>query len=566
MTDSPGHAPDSDRSARPLAGRARAALAVVAGRAAGATARRLHLGGGTSLPGLVASRIDPDIAVYLGAQLCHGSAVVTGTNGKTTTSGLLAYTLRDAGLRVWRNREGANLLRGVTAALVIRAEPHGRLRRGGNAAAVFEVDEAAFPRVVAELRPRAIAITNLFRDQLDRYGEVDTVAERWRAALAAAPAGAGLALNADDPAIAALGDDFPGAVLYYGVEDVSDAGGGREAAGEVIDTRTCPRCHAPLTYALRFYSHIGHWACPGCGYARPTPAVRARAVAPEGLDGSRFQLETPDGAAAVTLPLPGLYNVYNGLAATAAGLLMGADPAAARRALERFVPAFGRAERIQVGDREVRLLLAKNPTGLNEVLRAMALAGARAGAVGAPGGHPARLHLFLLLNDHAADGHDVSWIWDADFERVASLAQTIVVGGTRAADLAVRLKYAGVLGAPTAKMGCTTEGTENGVEHRGHGGRTSENEGSSVSSCAFSGPSASFASSAVSSGTETPAPERPIGVAVEPDVARALDLALANVPSGETLYVIPTYTAMLAVRGELERRGYVPRYWEAVDG
>jgi UDP-N-acetylmuramyl tripeptide synthase len=560
--------PIRDGNTHPLTARARAALAVVVGRAAGATARRLHLGGGTSLPGLVASRIAPDIVAYLGAQLCHGSAVVTGTNGKTTTSGLLAYTLRDAGLRVWRNREGANLLRGVTAALVIRAEPHGRLRRGGNAAAVFEVDEAAFPRVVAELRPRAIVVTNLFRDQLDRYGEVDTVAERWRAALAAAPAGAGLALNADDPAIAALGDGFPGTVLYYGVDDVGeDDATGREAAGEVIDTRTCPRCHAPLTYARRFYSHIGHWACPACGYTRPTPAVRARAVAPEGLVGTHFQLETPDGAAAVTLLLPGLYNVYNSLAAVAAGRLMGANLAATRRALERFVPAFGRAERIQVGDREIRLLLAKNPTGLNEVLRALALtgAGARAGAAGADDGRPARLHLFLLLNDRAADGHDVSWIWDADFERVASLAQSIVVSGTRAADLAVRLKYAGVLGVHAES---TKKVTENVSEHGGHGRSSSETEGTSVSSVSSrecSGPFASFASSAVSPVSMPPAPERPIGVAVEQDVARALDLALANVPAGETLYVVPTYTAMLAVRGELERRGYVPRYWQAVD-
>jgi UDP-N-acetylmuramyl tripeptide synthase len=523
-----------------LAARARAAAAIVAGRMAGATARRLRLGGGTSLPGLVASRIAPDIVAYLGAQLRHGSAVVTGTNGKTTTSGLLAYILRDAGLRVWRNREGANLLRGVTAALVIRAKPHGRLRRNGDAAAVFEVDEAAFPRVVAELRPRVITVTNLFRDQLDRYGEVDTVAERWHAALAAALDGPALALNADDPAIAALGDGFRGTVLYFGVEDLGGAAdAGRETAGETIDTRTCPRCHAPLTYAMRFYSHIGHWACPACGYARPTPAVRARAVTPAGLEGSHFQLETPDGAVEVTLPLPGLYNVYNSLAAAAGGHLMGANLDATRRALARFVPAFGRAERIQVGDREVRLLLAKNPTGLNEVLRALA-------AASAPSAQPPRLHLFLLLNDHAADGHDVSWIWDADFERVVGLAQTIVVGGTRAADLAVRLKYAGVpraraAGTPTTAVALALAPASGSAEPL------------------------SPAAAGVALAETTAPPERPMSVTVEPEVARALDCALANVPAGGTLYVVPTYTAMLAVRGELERRDFVPRYWETVD-
>jgi UDP-N-acetylmuramyl tripeptide synthase len=482
-------------------GRARAALAVVAGRAAGAGARRLRVGAGTSLPGLVAARLDPAITAHLGAQLKRGSVLVTGTNGKTTTSGMLAYALRDAGLRVWRNREGANLLRGVTTSLVIRAEPNGALRRDGDAAAVFEVDEAALPAVLAALAPRAVVVTNLFRDQLDRYGEVDTVAARWRAALAAAPAGVALALNADDPAVAALGDGFAGRVEYFGVDELP-AAAARTAAGEVIDTRTCPRCGAPLAYARRAYSHLGLWACPACGLARPAPAVRALGVEAAGLGGARLGLATPEGTEPVALRVPGLYNVYNALAAAAAARLMGAPPAAIRDGLGRFAPAFGRAERIAVDGREVCLLLSKNPTGLNEVLRALA-------ATGPAGGAPARHDLLLLLNDRPADGEDVSWIWDADFERLRDLARALVVGGARAADLAVRLKYAGV---------------------------------------------------AVAAGDAPPAP--PV---VERDIARALDAALARTPAGATLYVVPTYTAMLAVRAELERRGYAPRYWETAD-
>jgi lipid II isoglutaminyl synthase (glutamine-hydrolysing) len=302
----------------------------------------------------------------------------------------------------------------------------------------------------------------------------------------------------------------------------------------VIDTRTCPRCRAPLDYAQRFYSHVGHWACPACGYARPAPRVRARDVQPAGLDATRFVLETPGGVAEVTLALPGLYNVYNALAAAAAGHLMGASLDATVKALRRFTPAFGRAERILVDGRQVRLLLAKNPTGLNEVLRALSSAGSVSGPEPGPG-----RHLFLLLNDHAADGEDVSWIWDADFERVAGLACSVVVGGTRAADLAVRLKYAGVPMTLDAGAGDAADG----------GGRPDRNAAID----------AADASGAASPGGGA------IPVTVESNVARALDAALANVPPGETLYVVPTYTAMLAVRAELERRGFAPHYWETAD-
>ncbi len=466
----------------------RASAAIATGRAASTALRRLRLGGGTSLPGLVARYIDPDLTRYLGKQLRHGSFVVTGTNGKTTTSGLVAYVLRDAGMQVWRNREGSNLARGVATALIARSRLSGKLRDGGDAAFVFEVDEAAFPQVVADLRPRAITITNLFRDQLDRYGEVDTVAERWRIALARLPGDTTLLLNADDPAVAALADARPDGspVIYYGVDEAPPAEEGPERV-EVVDTRTCPRCRHPLDFTLRFYSHVGHWACPSCGFARPTPQVHASAITFDGLEGSQFTLSTPEGTVQARVGLPGLYNVYNALAAAAVGTLAGARLASIVAALGRFTPAFGRAERIEVDGRTAHLLLAKNPTGLNEVLRALAREGHR---------H----HMLLILNDRSADGEDVSWIWDADFEQVANLAASLTVSGMRAYDLAIRMKYAGVT------------------------------------------------------------PE-----IVEPDIGAALTSALARVPQGETLYIVPTYTAMLAVRGELERRGYVPHYWEQED-
>jgi UDP-N-acetylmuramyl tripeptide synthase len=408
---------------------------------------------------------------------------------------------------------------------VIRAEPNGHLRRAGNAAAVFEVDEAAFPAVLAQLHPRVIVVTNLFRDQLDRYGEVDTVAERWRGALANTNADTVVALNADDPAIAALGDVAPGRVLYFGVETL--AGSDRERlAGEteVLDTRNCPRCRTRLDYTERFYSHVGHWECSSCGFARPEPSVLARNVTTDGVDAMRFELVTSEGQVSMRVGLPGLYNVYNALAAVAAGQIMGATLTQTMHAVERFSPAFGRAERIDVDGREVRIMLAKNPTGLNEVLRALESSGGT------------RRHLFLLLNDRPADGEDVSWIWDADFERVPRIARSIVVSGTRAADLAVRLKYAGV--AVSERLAVPEE------------------EGSAP---AVPSANARLAAEPQPGGRDT------VPIIIEPSVPRALDAALEHTPRGQSLFVVPTYTAMLAVRAELERRGFAPHYWETAD-
>jgi len=468
--------------------RIRASAAIATGRATGTMLRRLRLGGGTSLPGLVARYVDPHVTRHLGAQMRRGNIVVTGTNGKTTSSALVTGVLRQAGLRVWRNREGSNLARGIATSLMAHAALSGKLREQGDAAGVFEVDEAAFPQVFAELQPRTILVTNLFRDQLDRYGEVDTVAERWRDALARLPATTTLLLNADDPAVAALADARPAGspVFYFGIEDAPTSEDDAQRV-HVVDTRTCPRCRQLLTVTKRFYSHIGHWQCPACGFARPEPAVRARQVSFNGLDGSRFTLETPLGQSDAMVHLPGLYNVYNALAAATAGVVMGASLPAIHDALERLTPAFGRGERIVMGDRAALLLLAKNPTGLNEVLRAL-------------GQDAAKHHLLFILNDRAADGEDVSWIWDADFEQVTGKIASLTTSGLRAYDLALRFKYAG---AP---------------------------------------------------------PDT-----VESDIGAALTAALAHVPAGETLYIVPTYTAMLAVRGEISRRGFAPRYWEQKD-
>lgn len=478
----------ADHAARRPSAPPRTALAILLGRASGGIARRLGISGGTSLPGLVAQYTDPHLIRRLASQARYGCVVVTGTNGKTTTSGLVAYTLRAAGLRIWRNREGSNLARGIATTLLRRAGPSGRLESDGDGAFVLEVDEAAFARIATDLQPRVVLVTNLFRDQLDRYGEVDLVAEHWRDSLRQLPATTTLALNADDPAVAALGDGYAGPVLYYGVEQ-TPTHADSDSVAQVIDTRTCPRCNAPLDFSPRFYSHIGHWSCPKCGFSRPTPQVRAARVISAGLSHARFALETPLGASEVTVALPGLYNVYNALAAASAAVAMSAPLDAIVSGLSRFTPAFGRAEEIEANGRKIRILLTKNPTGLNEVLRALASDQAAG-----------KKRLLMLLNDRAADGEDVSWIWDADFEQLSGETSYLVASGVRAYDLALRLKYIG---------------------------------------------------------------EEP--QYVNTDVGAALTHALEHTPPGETLYIIPTYTAMLAVRGELERRGYTARYWEQED-
>src|SRR5713226_3848651 len=265
----------------------RAGLAVVGGRAAGALSRRLHLGGGTSITGIVAQRVYPDIVGHLASELEHGSIVVTGTNGKTTTSGFIAAILRDAGLRVWHNREGSNLMGGVASTLIMRALPTGHLRGEGRAISIFEVDEAVVPQAVQAIPPRIAVFTNLFRDQLDRYGEVDTVAARWRGAVESLPASTTLVLNADDPTIAYLGELFQGQVIYFGIDDptVDLARQGKASERhQVIDTRTCQRCGSEYTYTLRLYSHMGHYHCSNCGLVRPQPDIRAINIHPEGFD------------------------------------------------------------------------------------------------------------------------------------------------------------------------------------------------------------------------------------------------------------------------------------------
>ncbi len=518
----------------------RASLAVVAGRTAGALSRRLHIGGGTSIVGTVAQRVYPDIVGHLATELEYGSVMVTGTNGKTTTSSFISAILRDGGLRVWRNREGSNLVGGVASSLVIRARSNGHLRREGRAISILEVDEAAFPQIIQSVSARVVVFTNLFRDQLDRYGETDSILTHWKRAIQQLPTETTLILNADDPIIANLGNDFSGRVLYYGIEDNSldlTTLPGSKQRHQVPDARSCPNCGNDFTYTTHFYSHMGHYYCSNCATERPHSDIEATHVEEESFDRLRVQVSIDGETHTLVIPLPGLYNVYNALAAIAVARALAIDWQPIITGIEGSKPVFGRGERIQVDERTLRLFLAKNPTGFNEVLRTLF-------------NDSTPRHVLFILNDNIADGRDISWIWDVDFERVSDLFSTLVVSGTRAFDLALRLKYAGVdedhmqIVPPAPLRASKTPPPRR--EKRARATRKAIAQTRAAQDEHADGSSTQHAQSLYG-------------------FKKALDCALQATPVGATLFVIPTYTALLAVHHELEQRGLTPRYWEGSD-
>ena len=458
------------------------ALATLANAAGKLTRFGLTLSGrgGTALPGLVTLQLDPNFIAAVTRSLPHGVVLVSGTNGKTTTTRLLSDIARAAGWEPIHNRSGSNLERGIAGALLAdatwRGEPRGDF-------GLFEVDEASLPRVLRRIAPRVVVVTNLFRDQLDRYFEIDQLARRIGDALASLDDTVTLVLNADDPIVAFFGTRHKGPVLYYGVDDPSVGGRIPQA---ISDATRCPRCRSPLQYERVVLAHEGAWSCASCGLERPARVVSATRVAlgPAGSDVTlAAQTAVLDD---LRVPLPGLYNVYNALAAVAAARALDIDRPTVTRAVASFRPAFGRLERIDIAGRVVRLVLVKNPAGFNAAIAALLETDRRP-------------WLLAALNDRDADGRDVSWIWDADFESLAPAIEHVVVTGLRSRDLANRLKYAGV------------------VRER---------------------------------------------MDVVDDWAGAIDRAIGATPVGAELVVIATYTAMLALRHELARRGHVPEFWE----
>ncbi|TMK68310.1 MAG: DUF1727 domain-containing protein [Actinobacteria bacterium] len=395
------------------------ALAVAVARLVRALIRRAGRGG-TTAPGRVLLRLDRHAIAHLGKRLQGGAVLVSATNGKTTTASMLAAAVERDGGAVVRNRAGSNMSWGVATALLEAGRRSGEL-------GLFEVDEAWLVPVAGELEPRMLVLGNLFRDQLDRYGELEAIADRWADLTAERDGLSDLVLCADDPLIADLGRDRQ-RVSYFGVEDDSVA---LPELQHAADSKHCRRCGHAYAYEAIYMGHLGRYRCPNCGRERPAPQVAAERVVLRGMAGTDLSLRTPAGVAQVRLPLPGLYNVYNALAAATAALELGVTLDRLREGLERMPAVFGRVETIAVGGRDVSILLVKNPAGTNEVLRTLTLEGGR-------------LDLWLALNDGIADGRDVSWIWDADFELLVGHARHVTCSGTRAEEMALRLKYAGV--------------------------------------------------------------------------------------------------------------------------
>ena len=459
---------------------------------------RLRGGGGTSAPGKLLMRLEPGAIGELGARLARGSVLISATNGKTTTAAMAAGIFEHAGIPLVDNQTGANMAGGIATTLLDAARPHGAI---AGELGLFEVDELWLAQLAAELHPRALLLGNLFRDQLDRYGELDTIAERWEQVLSGDAGECKLVLNADDPLIADLGRDHVG-VLYFGVDDDSLALAGMAHAA---DAKHCRRCGAPYVFDAIYLGHLGHYHCASCGQSRPQPAVTASAVRLQGVRTARFTLTTPAGRAEVSLTLPGLYNVYNALAAAALASALEIPLETIVAGLEATRAAFGRAETVTLSvpslpaaTRELRILLVKNPAGANEVLRTLALE---------PGEHD----LLGVLNDEIADGRDVSWIWDADFELLAGRVRRATCSGTRAADLAARLKYAGI------------------------------------------DPARIVVREDLADALRAAAADRP-----------ALDAHSASAADGEAttpLFALPTYTAMLALRELLVARGEASSAW-----
>ena len=483
-------------------------LAVWAATLAAWAARRSGRWGGTALPGKLALKLWPEATQTLASQLKLGNVLLSGTNGKTTTTHLLADCVRKHGLASCTNAAGANLASGVTTALLRLDHPQETAPELG----LFEVDEAALPPVAAQIQPRLVVLLNLFRDQLDRHGELESLLARWRTLVSQLGPDTQLLVNADDPGLVGLTEDRQN-VAYFGLSDPSTD---RGALPHAADTTRCRHCQTELAYSFCTLGHLGAWHCPSCHWQRPpldfaadqltlasptapTSATSftliespAQPLAPPN-PATQPQTAPPQAALPLELPLPGLHNVYNCLAAAATARLLGIPAPTIASAMQAAEPVFGRAEEVQLGPKRLTILLAKNPTGANENIHTILQA-------------KQPFSLLVALNDRVADGHDPSWIWDVDYDSLFATANQLIFTGDRAHELAMRYSY---------------------------GRESSDTAGQTDSK-----------------------------VAIVTPLADALRQALELTPPAEWLVALPTYSATLELRAELTNMGATQPFWQ----
>lgn len=358
-----------------------------------------NLGSGSTWPGHIALKNNKNFIKNILNKNNHLKIIlIAGTNGKTTTGKLIQTILEENKNKVFQNEAGANLLNGIASSLIRNSNLNGKINYDF---AVFEIDENSLPLVLNNINPEIIILLNLFRDQLDRYGEVNIISEKWKKSLEKLNHKTTLILNADDPRIAYLGDTVKNKLLFFGVKTIE-----KKSADHASDSAYCPKCGSRLDYKSITFSHLGDWMCGNCGLKKP-----------------KADLENFD-----IYPLPGLYNKYNTHAAVLTAKLLGISDNKITKAFKNFKPAFGRQEVIEYKKKKIQIFLSKNPASFNQSLATINELKAR--------------NLLIVLNDRIPDGRDVSWIWDVDFENNLKNFKSISISGDRVYDMALRLQYA----------------------------------------------------------------------------------------------------------------------------
>jgi UDP-N-acetylmuramyl tripeptide synthase len=450
-------------------------ITIALAKLASLLSRWLGRGDGSALPGLVAERLDPNILEKLGRRMSGDIVLVTGTNGKTTTTKMLREILGQGGEHVLTNQAGSNLYRGIVASILAQCTLTGELQPG---LALFEVDEAAMPEVARVLQPQTIVVLNLFRDQLDRYGELDKTASLIRTAILSTKAQ--LCLNADDPLVASLATSAhdPKQVMFFGINAKYQ---NQLTHDYTADSLHDPVTGSPLEYSQVYFGHMGHYRATKGSFKRPTPAVALTEFTDLGVAESRVKVKFGGQIQELALALPGLYNLYNALAALAVAEVRQIKPETALASLAKTAAAFGRVEKIVLKGREIYILLIKNPTGFNQIIQTFLL-------------DQSEKNVLMIINDNFADGRDVSWLWDAAIEDLAPHKHQVITSGIRGYDMALRLKYADIT---------------------------------------------------------------PSKVELDPEVA--LQALIKATKPGETAYILPTYTAMLALRNLVRAEAGIER-------